>query len=152
MAPTDALFQLLYVSTTREDLSKEALVQLLEKSRSRNHALGITGMLLYQDHSVVQILEGTEADVIFLFQRISSDPRHHGIRILYEGEVKERDFSEWTMGFADLDDDELRSKEGYSEYLNLPLGELPIEKTRMILARFKTSGGWLPALSLPAAD
>lgn len=112
------MFHLLYVSAASEPFGKAQLLELLEKSRANNARLGVTGMLLYKDGDFMQLLEGEEATVRALFDRISRDPRHQHSFIVLEEEVGERLFGEWAMGFRSLDDDDVRAIPGFSEFMN----------------------------------
>ena len=57
------MFRLIYVSTARELMDKDALLGILAKAREKNARLGITGMLLYKDGNFLQLLEGEETIV-----------------------------------------------------------------------------------------
>ena len=74
-------------------------------------------MLLYKDGNFLQVLEGREAAVIEIAERIHRDPRHRGIITLIEGFENEYQFPEWSMGFCDLRSDEAKSMLGYSAFL-----------------------------------
>jgi hypothetical protein len=132
------MYQLVYVSSAERLFTRQELLQLLEKSRVNNTQLGITGMLLYRDGNIMQVLEGEEAVVLHLFERISRDSRHKGVIVLLREQGTERMFPEWTMGFRDLDSPEVRQIEGYSEFLNEPLtAELGPDRARRLLTLFK---------------
>ncbi len=115
------MFFIVYVSSAVDLYSQAELVELLEKSREKNARLGLTGMLLYKDGNFMQILEGEESTVRELFATISDDKRHRGILILVEGNREEREFSEWSMGFCNLNSPEVLAMPAYSEFLNTPL-------------------------------
>lgn len=113
------MFRLVYLSTTNTPFSKAELTSLLQVSRSNNQRLGITGMLLYKDDNFIQILEGEKEAVRDLYdQHISRDPRHHNLILLVEEKVSERLFSQWSMGFRDLNDPEVHALPGYSQFMN----------------------------------
>ncbi len=90
---------LVYVSTSVEPLSNEDLTQLLLKSRINNSKAGITGMLLYNSGTFFQVLEGEEQELNSLFERVKHDSRHKGIIKLKSGNIPERHFPDWSMGF-----------------------------------------------------
>lgn len=117
------MFRLVYVSSAKSLFSKEALHQLLEQSRRRNADDHITGLLLYKDGNFLQLLEGEEAQVRQLYQRIEADPRHGGSIVMIDGEVPERLFQDWSMGFRNLSDPEVRSTPGFSDYMNQRSGQ-----------------------------
>ena len=136
-----ALFQVVYTSTAAGSFSRAELVELLKGSVQRNARAGITGLLLYQDGTFMQALEGEEAAVIALFAKISRDPRHHHVIPLTHGPVQQRNFPNSAMAFRDLNTTELRNLPGYSEFLNTPLnGDLlaaDIPRSQRLLLLFK---------------
>lgn len=75
------------------------LKHLLEVSRSRNSASGVTGLLLYANGNFIQLLEGEKEDVLATRARIEEDPRHRGLVVLLEGPCEKRDFQDWSMDF-----------------------------------------------------
>lgn len=110
------MFQLAYVSSSRGLFSPADIASILAVSREKNRKLGITGMLLYKGGNILQVLEGERDVVLGLFETICLDPRHSGVIKLYECEKAERDFPGWSMGFHDLDAEDLRAMEGFSEF------------------------------------
>lgn len=109
------MIQLAYVSSTRGLLIADDIVNILIASREKNGNRAITGMLLYKDGNVLQILEGDESQVIQLFEVIKKDERHSGIIKLYQKSIEARDFPEWTMGFHNLSAEGARQLVGFSE-------------------------------------
>ena len=92
----------IYVSSATRLMSETELKSLLEVSRERNAADGLTGMLLYKDGSFMQVLEGEEEPLKQTCNRIGRDPRHRGIIFLCEEETAERSFVGWAMGFRSV--------------------------------------------------
>ena len=103
LAASDDLYSLLYVSQASRPMSASELRTLLEKARESNRAQGITGFLLYFNESFMQIIEGQRARVRALLEQIRRDPRHHGLRIVFEGGIQQRAFVGWSMGFRDME-------------------------------------------------
>jgi hypothetical protein len=134
---------LVYVSSASDLFERDALEEILAVSRRNNEAAGITGMLLYKDGNLMQVLEGSEPAVRETYERIAQDPRHRGLLVLLEDEVTERDFGEWTMAFRDLEAEDAQAAPGYSAFLNTPLNgpEFTEDPTaaRRLLASFKKS-------------
>jgi hypothetical protein len=121
----ETLYQIVYTSTATKLFSKAELVELLKGSVRRNSKAGITGLLVYQDGTFLQALEGEKTVLADLFEKISHDPRHHHLIRLIQGPIQERNFPNSAMAFRDLASPELRKLPGYSEFLNTPLnGEL----------------------------
>ncbi len=135
------MFLLTYVSSATQLFSEEDLVKLLEKSRRNNHALGITGLLLYRDGNFMQLLEGEKETVLALAAKIEQDPRHHGFLPLIQQEQTEREFPDWAMGFKKMNLETLPA--GYSDFLDLPLTSeefrLHPSKSLRLLLSFKKS-------------
>jgi hypothetical protein len=96
-----ALFQLIYMSSL---VNPDPLVvaEILEVSVRNNKRKEITGMMLYAEGNIVQVLEGENVAIMDTFSRILVDMRHVGIFVLYEREVMERDFGSWSMGYKQL--------------------------------------------------
>lgn len=94
-----SVFQLIYRSTSRidPDRRKQELGTLFSTARSRNKKSLVTGALLCTDDTFVQLLEGEEAAVREVFDRIGRDPRHDSVSLLASGVVADRVFSRWAM-------------------------------------------------------
>ena len=115
---SDRLFHLGYVSTETEHLGSGGMVALLAEARRTNTLRYITGLLLHRDRSFYQVLEGAEDVVRQTFDSIEKDERHTAIDVLFEGEVDEREFPDWQMGFLNLDGVEIETLQGYSDFLS----------------------------------
>jgi len=96
-----ALFQITYLSSLVRD-EPEILPAILDAAVRNNKRSGITGMLLYADGNVVQVLEGEKDVVLQTFQSIELDKRHKGIIVLLKQEIASRQFASWSMGFKRL--------------------------------------------------
>ena len=101
------LRQLIYVSTLADHAQSE-LPRILESAIRNNQAKDLTGMLLYADGNVMQVLEGEKEPLYEIFQRIEQDPRHHGIFVLLDTEIESRHFETWSMGYRALTATELK--------------------------------------------
>ena len=115
---SDHLFHLGYVSTETLDLGSAGMVKLLTEARRINTSRDITGLLLHRDRSFYQVLEGAEDIVRQTFDSIEKDERHTAIDVLFEGEVDEREFPDWQMGFLNLDGVDIETLQGYSDFLS----------------------------------
>ncbi|RAU20053.1 hypothetical protein CU669_20470 [Paramagnetospirillum kuznetsovii] len=109
------MLQIIYASATVAPMSDDELGALLAQSRDKNAHDDITGLLVYENGSFLQVIEGLEDRVSPLFDRIKLDPRHNRVRLLPTKNVAEREFGDWVMayarphGAADADD-------GYLDY------------------------------------
>jgi hypothetical protein len=110
--------QLVYSSAAVVPFSEAELTTLLARARANNARLGLSGMLLYDEGSFLQVLEGETGVLSALFDVIGRDKRHHRVTTLLEREVDGRHFGEWHMGFASAKNLP-EHLPGYSEYLRL---------------------------------
>jgi hypothetical protein len=115
------VFLLIYVSSAVRPLSQLELLDILEVSRTKNEEAEITGLLLYKDGNFMQFLEGPRENVCSLMEKIKKDPRHRGVITLLQQEQRGREFSNWSMGFKEIESDILPDVPGYSDLLDLPL-------------------------------
>ena len=111
------LYHLGYVSTEAVKFSEEGLVALLSEARNANADRDVTGLLLYREGSFYQVLEGSESAVKATFRDIEGDPRHKEVRILFDGETYAREFADWRMGFLNLDEVDVDTLVGFSDFM-----------------------------------
>lgn len=114
----EPVYQLLYISASNHDFDEEELCDLLNIAREKNLAVGVSGMLLYHNGSFIQALEGAQTEVELIYERIGKDPRHTESRILFRGEVFERDFDGWSMGFYRSKQSQSENLEGFHQFLS----------------------------------
>ncbi len=134
---------LIYVSIAEKPFTSAELLDLLEHARRNNEKAHVTGMLLYKEGNFMQVLEGEERVVKALAAKISRDPRHSKMITMLEGPLPQREFPEWSMGFADLDAVEASATPGYSEFMNTALTVEAFAgrptRAQRLLAAFKRS-------------
>lgn len=100
------MYQLNYHSKAIDELQLQDLNDILGEANVANNARNITGCLIYHNNSFVQILEGKKKDVLYIFDKIKTDKRHHSLTVLWENHVDKQYFEEWNMAFyrpANLD-------------------------------------------------
>jgi hypothetical protein len=85
-------------------LSTSEIEALLAVSRRNNRRDGVGGLLMYNEGSFLQVLEGEEEKVEACLARIANDATHKRMLRLFQGSVADRLFPEWSMGFARPDD------------------------------------------------
>ena len=112
------MYLIVYVSSAVNKLSNSELVQLLETCRRNNAELNVTGMLLYKDGNFIQAVEGEKAIVKNIMQKVIKDNRHKDFTIIFEDEISERDFPDWSMGFYNLGLESAENLQGYSNYID----------------------------------
>ncbi len=124
-----ALIQWVYASAETQPFSPSDLEALLQTARSKNEGDDITGLLLYHQGSFLQILEGEEASVQATIDRIEADGRHDNVRLIFRGEIEDRSFGEWRMGFCRPPKTE--DIPGFVDlFASIPAGALDIEGNR----------------------
>ena len=96
------LVQLVYSSAAVRPFAPDEIEALLLKSAVNNSVLGVTGMLLYEEESFFQVLEGESGTVRRLFEMICKDSRHVQVTEIIFEPIAERSFSEWSMGYAPI--------------------------------------------------
>ncbi len=77
-----ALEGLLYRSRIVNRIGPLHMLLLVERARRANLEHGITGQLLYLDHSFMQYLEGPGAVLDVLWRQLQQDPRHYDVELL----------------------------------------------------------------------
>lgn len=96
------LVRLIYASTARLDLNAADFQKILAASIQNNRQANITGMLSCDGRYFLQCLEGSRKTVNETYTRISNDPRHSDVVLLSYGEIPNRHFGEWAMGYVAL--------------------------------------------------
>ena len=135
------LHHLVYQSVATYLFEEPELARLLAQSRAWNTAHGLTGMLLYSRGSIMQVLEGAEAEVRSIFARIARDKRHVNLVKLADGPIGERRFAHWSMGFLALNPADFDPPVGY---LDPAQGRVPMtnaavdHRLHAVLAHFLT--------------
>jgi len=113
------LYTAVYVSSAVGTWGTLELSRLLEQSRAKNTALGVTGILLHREGSFMQVLEGEEDVVRPLYNVIAHDPRHADVVNVWTSLSPHRRFGDWSMGFRDLDSHPV-DLPGYTDVLEAP--------------------------------
>jgi hypothetical protein len=139
----DKLIHCIYTSKASPSFEDHAIPRLLEAARSNNAMRGITGMLLYVEGNFFQVLEGNEAAVTQVFDRIRADSRHVRVTQIICEPLFERAFSEWTMGFSNVALIELKSHIGENDFFTdaTCLEQLGPGRARKLLNAFR-QGRW----------
>ena len=95
------LKSLLYasVSTLAKDDEQEEIQRIVAVAEERNARLGITGTLIFARPRFAQILEGPEAAVDELMEKIVQDARHERVTVVDVVKSKRRRFSSWSLSY-----------------------------------------------------
>lgn len=98
--------QLIYSSLATAPIPQPdiLLAPILAASRRNNALADITGFLLFDEGTFVQILEGEREAVEGTFQRIRTDARHKDVMTIGTREIRRRSFPRWSMCSASRSD------------------------------------------------
>ncbi len=115
------MFYIIYFSSARKLFTDADLSDILTKSRVNNTSKDITGLLLYHDGSILQILEGDKDVVMDLYYTIEMDNRHNNVIEMVSGMTDVRNFPDWSMGFKTVTGSEWEKLSGYLKLNNANL-------------------------------
>jgi len=101
------LYQIMYVSSAAKGFSEAEMYKLCSRIYKRNEARKLSGVLLYTEGNIIQVLEGPKDTVKALFAKIRKDTRHTGLLIISQKVIEQRDFPNFGMGFVGLDKQEI---------------------------------------------
>lgn len=113
------LYELIYRSTAKSNLTEQDFKEILKTARGFNASNNITGCLLYHEGQFLQLLEGEFQVLLNLYDRIKRDPRHRDFLLLHMKETQSRVYQNWTMAFKSLNNNDLKSYSGVSEFTEL---------------------------------
>lgn len=116
------MITLIYNSTTIETCSTIDLPLFLNTIRDDNIRLNITGILLYHDGKLMQILEGEKEIVYEIFEKIKVDKRHTDVTKLIEFNITKRCYFDWSMAFKKLSANDWSAIKGYLNLENKQTG------------------------------
>ena len=96
------LFTICYISTAAELLLEEDVHALFSQTIKSNTHNDITGILIYQEGTFIQVLEGDDIFLNSLFKKIEEDPRHKQITKVLGEPIESRVFDEYLLGFSGM--------------------------------------------------
>lgn len=95
------MHQIVYISTSRSELTPSDVSHLLETSIANNGRVGVTGLLVRGRDRFLQVLEGPEPAVIQTYERIRHDSRHVDCVQLSSRSVSRRAFGSWATAMGE---------------------------------------------------
>lgn len=98
---------IVYISSAVWLLTEEELAGLLDDACSDNDEHRITGVLLYNDGTFFQYIEGSSGNLEKIYEKIKRSRQHRGIMELLRENIDERRFPDWYMGFFQPSRDEM---------------------------------------------
>jgi len=122
------------MSAQAQTLRDKDIEDLLFYAREKNRRLAITGVLLLIQGKFIQYIEGYEQDIDRVYESIKVDTRHNDLLLLDSGYIENRQYTNWSMAYKKVENNEIKNLLGYSE---LNLDDLflnpPEEKTHPVL-------------------
>lgn len=88
------------VCTSNRIEARKFVHDIVDVSRVRNGALGVTGALVWTGTWFAQFLEGPQAGMAALRHSISGDPRHVGLLTLEAADAPTRAFEGWSLAYS----------------------------------------------------
>src|ERR1044071_5170484 len=91
------LRSLTYTSLASLHLSVGDVEAIHRTARDLNAIDGVTGILVFNGTHFLQIIEGADAAIGDLLERLRRDPRHSGLEVRDDRVIDERSFPDWSM-------------------------------------------------------
>lgn len=96
------LTTIIYRSHISDDFPVRTLPEMVDNASKINTTHGVTGILLFNGTHFFQLLEGPEAGIQAVYQRICADRRHHNVVELMRDYAPSRRFGNAGMSLFDL--------------------------------------------------
>ena len=132
-----------YTSLARLDLTAGDLIEIHQTAKRLNALDGITGFLIFNGTRFLQIIEGDEAAIDDLIERLRRDDRHSSVEIRDCRYVERRAFADWSMELVQVNAGYLAAKEEIEA--SLPC-DLPTNTNGLIhnMVRRISTPLWMP--------
>lgn len=120
------LRRIIYVSRSLVGSDVKKLDAIVQSSVRRNAEAEVTGMMWVCDGQFAQVLEGSCQRLGQTMDRILSDCKHTDIQVMLNRSVSSRQFGDWSMRRARVDD---ASDRGSTFMIGFAMGErTPVAK------------------------
>lgn len=106
---SEQLKQLIYISRKSPEITPEEVEVIVKRAQHFNEQVGITGALISVGEYFYQLLEGNDEIISNLMARIQIDKRHVDLKVIYQGNISEREFSKWSMKHVHIDEKDVPS-------------------------------------------
>ena len=93
----------IYTSSAAPGFTLADLQDVLAVSRRNNARWHLTGVLLFEGGTFLQVVEGPAWPVERALTRIRADDRHGGMDVLSDITTSRRYFPDWAMGSREVD-------------------------------------------------
>ena len=101
------LYKVMYLSLETDKMSSQELDDLMVKCREKNAHFNVTGYMIYYKGMILQLLEGKRTSVEYIYNTVKHDKRHSDIVELCKSPIEKRIFTNWHMGFKNLDHEQI---------------------------------------------
>jgi hypothetical protein len=135
-----ALWHLIYASAASKGFKLSDLEEILRVARKNNARDDISGMLLFEGKSFLQVLEGERRKIDVLLEKIRNDRRHARTVLLLREPIEQRSFADWTMGYTRVALGELQDATGVNDFFSdqSSFADLDSAKVRSLLELFRS--------------
>ncbi len=130
-------------------ISTSDLHAMLVRARDFNREVGVSGVLFHHDGRFFQYFEGPEDAVARVRDRILRSPLHHSIRILMDGPIEERAFSDWYMGFCEPPADEFEAVATAQWIDAMPITRTQLRRAEGLALAMSYWSRWIAERSAP---
>ena len=137
------LSHLIYASSAKSKMGDADLRAILDRARTVNSQLDITGILLHSEGSYFQVLEGDAEAIDSLYAKIAHDKRHTNVVLIVREPIASRSFADWSMGFASVTPKDVAGIIGGNDFFEKKtcFYELSAGRAKKLLAAF-ADGRW----------
>jgi hypothetical protein len=101
----ETLARLIYRSRAKLDFGGETpvavLLEIVTQARKHNERNGLTGILLFDGFTFLQVLEGPLSAIERTYERIACDQRHTELEVIDLSVIESRDYMAWSMAMLD---------------------------------------------------
>ena len=99
------LYSICFISNSVRLLQDDELEAFLAISKVHNLVRNITGILLYNEGTFLEVMEGKYVDISVLISKIQRDPRHNNITVMIDQEISNRLFDSFQTGILSSDNE-----------------------------------------------
>jgi hypothetical protein len=137
------LSHLIYSSSADSKMSAAELRAILDRARTMNTRLDITGILLHTEGSYFQVLEGDAEAIDSIYAKIAHDKRHTNVVLIVREPIASRSFADWSMGFASVTSKDVAGIIGANDFFHKKtcFYDLSAGRAKKLLAAF-ADGRW----------
>ena len=94
------LYSICFISNSVQLLQEDELESFLAHSIVHNVVRNISGILLYNEGTFFEVMEGEYVDISVLISKIKRDSRHNNVTIMIEQEISNRLFDSFQTGIV----------------------------------------------------